>query len=108
MSAAAIVPGVGASVRIGLRARAEEKSAHAPSPEGRIGEFLLRLSKLYAVPTPHGNVIQVYLTHEQIAAITGTSRVTVTRTLTRLRKAGAIAVEDGRIRVIDGAALRSE
>jgi CRP-like cAMP-binding protein len=82
--------------------------AHAPSPEGRIGEFLLRLSKLYAVPTPHGNVIQVYLTHEQIAAITGTSRVTVTRTLTRLRKAGAIAVEDGRIRVIDGTALRSE
>lgn len=82
--------------------------AYTPSPEGRIGEFLLRLGQLYAVPTPQGNLIQVYLTHEQIAALTGTSRVTVTRTLTRLRKAGAIAIEDGRIRVLDTAALRPE
>jgi CRP-like cAMP-binding protein len=82
--------------------------AHTPSPEGRIGEFLLRLGQLYAVPSPQGNLIQVQLTHEQIAAITGTSRVTVTRTLTRLRKAGTIAIEDGRIRVLDSEALRPE
>lgn len=79
--------------------------AYAPSPEGRIAEFLLRLSESYARPTSAGKLIQVYLTHEQIAAMTGTSRVTVTRTLTRLRKAGAIAVEDGLIRVVDSAAL---
>jgi CRP/FNR family cyclic AMP-dependent transcriptional regulator len=79
--------------------------AYAPSPEGRIGEFLLRLGEIYACPTPHGRQIQVYLTHEQIAAMTGTSRVTVTRTLSRLRRAGAIAVKDGLICVLDSAAL---
>jgi CRP/FNR family cyclic AMP-dependent transcriptional regulator len=79
--------------------------AYAPSPEGRIADLLLRLGEIYALPTPQGRQIQVYLTHEQIAAITGTSRVTVTRTLTRLRKAGTIAIRDGMICVLDGAAL---
>lgn len=87
-----------------LAARLER--AYAPSPEGRIGEFLLRLGELYAKPVAKGKLIQVYLTHEQIAAITGTSRVTVTRTLNRLRKAGAIDVTDGLICVIDSAALQ--
>jgi CRP/FNR family cyclic AMP-dependent transcriptional regulator len=81
--------------------------AYTPSPEGRIAEFLLRLGEIYALPTAQGKQIQVYLTHEQIAAMTGTSRVTVTRTLTRLRKAGAIAVRDGLICVLDSAALKT-
>ncbi|HEX2113154.1 MAG TPA: Crp/Fnr family transcriptional regulator, partial [Alphaproteobacteria bacterium] len=80
--------------------------AYAPSPEGRIADFLLRLGEIYAQPTPRGQQIQVYLTHDQIAAMTGTSRVTVTRTLTRLRKAGAIEVNDGRVCVRDRDALR--
>lgn len=80
--------------------------AYTPSPEGRIGEFLLRLGELYAKPTGEGKLIQVYLTHEQIAAITGTSRVTVTRALNRLKKAGAIGVRDGLIHVLDADALR--
>jgi CRP/FNR family transcriptional regulator, cyclic AMP receptor protein len=37
------------------------------------------------------------LTHEQIAAMTGTSRVTVTRTLQRLREQGRIAMLEGHI-----------
>lgn len=82
--------------------------AHSPSPEGRIGELLLRLGEIYAMPTPRGKLIQANLTHEQIAAIAGTSRVTVTRTLARLRRTGAIEIKEGLIHVLDRAALRAE
>ena len=44
------------------------------------------------------------LTHEQIAAMTGTSRVTVTRTLQRLREQGRIAILEGHILLLGQAA----
>ena len=64
-------------------------------PEERILELLRRLSEMFAVDHERGRKILTYLTHEQIAAMTGTSRVTVTRTLGRLRDKGTLSVEDG-------------
>jgi CRP/FNR family cyclic AMP-dependent transcriptional regulator len=64
-------------------------------PEERILELLSRLSKMFAVDHERGRKILTYLTHEQIASMTGTSRVTVTRTLGRLRDKGKLYVEDG-------------
>ena len=64
-------------------------------PEERILELLGRLSKMFAVDHERGRKILTHLTHEQIASMTGTSRVTVTRTLGRLRDKGMLSVEDG-------------
>jgi CRP-like cAMP-binding protein len=64
-------------------------------PEERILELLHRLSEMFAVDHAKGRKILTYVTHEQIASMTGTSRVTVTRTLRRLRDKGNLLVEDG-------------
>jgi CRP/FNR family transcriptional regulator, cyclic AMP receptor protein len=64
-------------------------------PEERILELLRRLSEMFAIDHERGRKILTYLTHEQIASMTGTSRVTVTRTLGRLRDKGMLSVEDG-------------
>jgi CRP/FNR family transcriptional regulator, cyclic AMP receptor protein len=50
---------------------------------------------MFAVDHARGRKILTHLTHEQIASMTGTSRVTVTRTLGRLREKGTLSVEDG-------------
>lgn len=73
------------------------QSLSAPAPEVRIGELLARLGGTYGVRGPEGLQIPFLLTHEQIATMTGTTRVTVTRSLKRLRDAGALAIECNRI-----------
>ncbi len=64
----------------------------SPRPESRIAELLHRLAELYGRRDGDATVIGLSLTHEQIAAMTGTSRVTVTRALKRLRDEGAIEI----------------
>ncbi len=66
------------------------------SAEVRIAELLRRLGEIYT---------EVELTHEEIAGLTGTTRVTVTRALKRLSQSGVIENEAGRIRVLDPLAL---
>ncbi len=73
----------------------------SPKPEKRIFELLNRLADLYGTPDDEGILIGVSLTHEQIAAMTGASRVTVTRTLARLKGEGAIATQGRMIRILD-------
>jgi CRP-like cAMP-binding protein len=79
----------------------------AASPEVRIGELLLRLGQTYGRPNGAGVLLSVSLTHEQIAGMTGTSRVTVTRSLKRLRESGAIAIAGGLITILDAGALQA-
>ena len=66
-------------------------------PQERIMELLTRLEEMFAIEHPKGRLLVTQLTHEQIAAMTGTSRVTVTRTLQRLRTQGRIAILQGHI-----------
>jgi CRP/FNR family transcriptional regulator, cyclic AMP receptor protein len=62
-------------------------------PDLRIVELLSRLASLYGVEEDGGVRICTPLTHEQVAAMTGTSRVTVTRTITKLKSEGVILNE---------------
>ena len=68
-------------------------------PEGRILDLFQRLARNApgddAVPA--GMVPQ--LTHDHIAAMTGLTRVTVTRSLNRLRSRGFIIQQEGRFRL---------
>jgi len=83
------------------------QSLSAPSPEIRIGELLARLGGTYGVPDVHGLLIPFALTHEQIATMTGTSRVTVTRALKRLKASGALGFARNRILIRDATLLAS-
>lgn len=66
-------------------------------PEDRILELFGRLGSQFGTPHPAGLLLDLSLTHEQIAAMTATTRVTVTRTLQRLRRDGQITEQNGGI-----------
>jgi CRP/FNR family transcriptional regulator, cyclic AMP receptor protein len=72
-----------------------------PKPELRIVELLNRLASLYGEVDDVGLRIRTPLTHEQVASLTGTSRVTVTRTITRLKSEGVILNEGRHFWVLD-------
>ncbi|WP_087724966.1 Crp/Fnr family transcriptional regulator [Pandoraea sp. PE-S2T-3] len=76
-----------------------------PKPEMRIGELLARLADLYGEVHDGRTLISIALTHEQIAAMTGATRVTVTRALKRLTDLGVIELKQRRIWVIDRSRL---
>lgn len=75
------------------------------SPSARIAEMMLRLSNIYGVPTAEGMLITTRLTHEQIAALVGVTRVTVTRALKELTADGVIKMNEDSITVLDPVAL---
>ncbi|WP_281718810.1 Crp/Fnr family transcriptional regulator [Pandoraea apista] len=76
-----------------------------PKPELRIVELLSRLANLYGEEDEIGLRIRSPLTHELVASLTGTSRVTVTRTITRLRSEGVIVNQGRHFWVIDQSRL---
>ncbi len=68
-------------------------------PEERILDLFDRLQEMFAVNHPGGKLLVTRLTHEQISAMTGTSRVTVTRAMKALREQQKIDILDGHILV---------
>ncbi|MEQ8403230.1 MAG: Crp/Fnr family transcriptional regulator [Silicimonas sp.] len=65
------------------------------NPEERVLELLTRLGQMFGTSHAKGNMVRTRLTHEMIAAMTGVSRVTVTRTLKRMRQSGSLHLDDG-------------
>jgi CRP/FNR family cyclic AMP-dependent transcriptional regulator len=72
-----------------------------PKPDLRVVELLGRLANLYGVEEAGGVRIRTPLTHELVAALTGTSRVTVTRTIMKLKAEGVIRNEGRHFWVLD-------
>lgn len=77
----------------------------SPKPETRIAELLNRLGELYGTTKNGVIAIGLSLTHQQIAAMTGASRVTVTRTLKRLRDDGVIEIKGRQLMILDPSRL---
>ncbi len=69
--------------------------------------MLLALSEHFAAPGPQGVVIDLKLTHEDLAAIAGVSRQFANATLQNLRKKGAIAMRRRSLIVTDPALLEA-
>lgn len=72
-------------------------------PEQRVTELLRRVARLHGGARGSGGRVQ--LTHDEIAAMTGLSRVTVTRALKQLSDQGLIATRRGRIDIPQGSAV---
>lgn len=64
-------------------------------PDQRIMELFRRLARMFGIDHPNGRILVTKLTHEEIAVMTGTSRVTVTRTIQRMRDQKVIEIVDG-------------
>jgi CRP/FNR family transcriptional regulator, cyclic AMP receptor protein len=64
-------------------------------PAERLVELLDRLGRHWGEPHPRGRLIRTHLTHEDMAAMTGLSRVTVTRSIAGLRRTGMLDIVDG-------------
>ncbi|MFZ2012607.1 MAG: Crp/Fnr family transcriptional regulator [Nocardioides sp.] len=58
-----------------------------------------------ATARPLGRGLQVHLTHEQLAALAGTSRETTTKVLGELADQGLISLGRGRVTIVDAAGL---
>lgn len=70
----------------------------------RLAELLLRWSSM-GRQTSEGTLIQIPLTHEQIAAFLGTSRETVTRTFRDLKSRHLIAMHGAAVTLLNRSAL---
>jgi CRP/FNR family transcriptional regulator, cyclic AMP receptor protein len=69
--------------------------------ESRIRAGILQLARRYGLSDARGILINVKITHHELAAMVGTSRETVTRTLTGLQKQGIVQLAERRIIVVD-------
>jgi CRP-like cAMP-binding protein len=76
-----------------LHAQQEEeflKIVHCQSIEQRLLQFLAWLGQKFGHDSQEGQIIQLRLTHQEIAETLNTSRVTVTRLLNQLEQQGII------------------
>jgi CRP/FNR family cyclic AMP-dependent transcriptional regulator len=63
----------------------------------RIRAGILQLSRKHGVQDSRGIIIDLKITHQELAELVGTSRETVTRTLARLQKKGILLLDSRRI-----------
>ncbi len=68
--------------------------------EARIGAGLMQLARRHGVKDSRGTIINLRITHQELAEMVGTARETVTRTLADLRDKGIIQVEYRRIVIL--------
>ena len=65
--------------------------------EDRLYRVLNSVAKEHGAPSPEGVVIQFPLTHEDMSFLTGAHRVSITRAMKGLKKAGKIIHDDKRL-----------
>ena len=76
--------------------------------KGRISAALLRLAAEYGKSTAEGTVIDIDLTHQDLASLVNASRVMVTNVLISLRQQGAIITRDHRVTLLDSEKLAED
>jgi len=91
-----------------LRQVWQTQSMSSSTAEARIRNGILQLARRHGIRDARGTIIDLKITHEELAEMVGTSRETVTRVLARLRKEGIIQVDQRRITLIDSEALQGE
>jgi CRP/FNR family transcriptional regulator len=73
--------------------------------KGRIARLLLRLGKEYGRNREGNLVLDFKLTHEDIAALTGASRVMVTKVMNELKNTGLLTRENNHTYTLDSVGL---
>ena len=102
---------LGVSKIIGLRRQRLERRLRNllfRSNRDRVIHLLLELAEKYAEATPDGYLLNIRLSHQEMAAIIGSTRETVTVVLGQLQKEGRLSTARRKIFVKDFAGLAHE
>lgn len=73
----------------------------------KLAELLLRLGSEHGIENKRGLVLGVKITHQEMANLIGSTRETVSLTLSQFKRKGLIATEGRRVILADTEALRS-
>ncbi len=88
-----------------LRQVWQTQSVSSSTADARIRMGIYQLAKKHGIRDARGTIIDLKITHQELAEMVATSRETVTRTLARLRKQGILAIEQRRMTLLDAEAL---
>jgi CRP/FNR family cyclic AMP-dependent transcriptional regulator len=91
-----------------LRQVWQTQSYSSNKAEARIRMGIYQLASRHGVQDAHGTIIDLKITHQELAEMVGTSRETVTRVIARLKDSGIIEVDQRRMTLIDPKALLNE
>lgn len=91
-----------------LRQVWQKQSLSSSKADARIRMGIYDLAQRHGVQDAHGTIIDLKITHQELAEMVGTSRETVTRVIARLREEGVIEVDQRRMTLLDPQALLKE
>ncbi len=91
-----------------LRQVWKKQSLSSSKADSRICMGIYDLAKRHGVQDAHGTIIDLKITHQELAEMVGTSRETVTRVIARLREEGIIEVDQRRMTLLNPQALLKE
>ncbi|HSW38806.1 MAG TPA: Crp/Fnr family transcriptional regulator [Acidobacteriota bacterium] len=91
-----------------LRQVWQTQSQSSSTAESRIRTGIHDLSRKHGIRDVHGTIIDLKITHQELAEMVRTSRETVTRVLTQLREQNIIEINERRIVVLDEKKLLSD
>lgn len=75
--------------------------------KGRLANLLIRFAEDFGQKVDGGIMIEIILTHQEIANLLGVSRVTVTKTLNKLIDEGVIKIKERKIHILDNEQLNA-
>jgi len=88
-----------------LRQVWQTQSVSSSKADARIRMGIHQLAKRHGIQDAHGTIIDLKITHQELAEMVGTSRETVTRVLSHLRDQGIIEVDQRRMTLLNPQAL---
>ncbi len=91
-----------------LRQVWQTQSLSSSSADARIRMGIYQLAKRHGIRDAHGTIIDLKITHQELAEMVGTSRETVTRVLARLKEEGILEIDQRRMTLLDADALLRE
>jgi CRP/FNR family transcriptional regulator, cyclic AMP receptor protein len=91
-----------------LRQVWQTQSLSSSTADARIRRGIYDLAKKHGVRDAHGTIIDLKITHQELAEMVGTSRETVTRVLARLKEQGILEIAQRRMTLLDAEALLRE
>ena len=91
-----------------LRQVWQTQSLSSSKADERIRTCIYELAQKHGVKDNYGTIIDLKITHQELAEMVGTSRETVTRVIARLRKEGIVEVDQRRMTLLNPKALLTE
>jgi CRP/FNR family transcriptional regulator, cyclic AMP receptor protein len=91
-----------------LRQVWQTQSLSSSTADARIRMGIYQLAKRHGIRDAHGTIIDLKITHQELAEMVGTSRETVTRVLARLKDEGILEIDQRRMTLLDADALLRE